>query len=1148
MRSQPLDHKQRELALDPSRSFICEAPAGSGKTELLTQRVLTLLSGVSQPEAILAITFTRKAAAEMRERILAALHRAQGEQPGEAHALATWQLARAVLKRDHQLNWGLLHNPNRLQIRTFDSLCAFLTQTLPLKASLGINVGPTDNPEPLYERAVRSFLSTIEEECPWKTALTDVLRHLDNNQTRLASLFISMLKSRDGWIPVVKQNLGQHELRAALQGTLQEVLDEKVSRLLDLLSPPNLASASADAFFELAGYAGANMQRNNPDENKAELAILERQKIWPGSDERGIRQWRQIKTLLLTQGGSFRAKLDKRCGFPSVGTKQEKAVFKAQKERMTAVIEQFQSIPGLQGALQGIDHWPDARYSDIQWPILESLLELLPVLLAHLRLVFAQFQEVDFTEMSERARDALGDDEAPTDLALRLDQRIEHILVDEFQDTSFGQVELLARLTAGWQPDDGRTLFCVGDAMQSIYAFRGAKVGLFLHCQQYGLGDVSLESIKLTANFRSQGALVRWINNAFTRAFPMRHDIAAGAVAFSQADDFREDLPGPPACTHICDAQTSVEVEKQRIIDVIGDTWASDPAARVAILVRNRGHAETAVQACQQAAIRFRAVDLIPLNERQAVQDVLTLCKALLNPMDRIAWFATLRAPWCGLQLDDLLCLSPENGFAEDTPLIEVMQGSVNGVAGVRYTLSPDGMHRLARVTNVLGQALHNRERLPLRQWVEGTWVALGGADCLTEVADVENVQRVWHMLHTLSREGKFPSAMELDKALAELFAAPDPLGDERLQIMTIHKSKGLEFDVVVVPELDRPPRSSGTELLVWSERVGPQGHEQWILAPIHATGREKDAIYHFVQKEKKQRERYETCRLLYVACTRAKKHLHLFARLKRTSAGDWAAPSDGSLLSYIWDTVKNDNTDFGRTDDNALEEGAKPGLECVLKRLPLTWSGPKRVESDLLDAFLIDEQYDNTAVGRLVLAPEQRSAERIVGSFVHEVLQNWVEQGCSEPVSGDLEGCVAAWRRHLCAMGLTEGEATSRLPTILDGLRKALEHQEYRALLSRSLACFCEFGVATTHDKVVRHWVIDLLCDVGQQQAVIVDYKTSRPPADVNLPAFLEKEAGLYMDVLCQYRAAVTGLGYKSVKVVLFFVMIGVWHEVELC
>src|SRR4029079_5189052 len=120
----------------------------------------------------------------------------------------------------------------------------------------------------------------------------------------------------------------------------------------------------------------------------------------------------------------------------------------------------------------------------------------------------------------------------PTDLALALDYRIRHLLVDEFQDTSISQYELAARRPQGGEPGAGRTVFAVGDPMQSIYLFREAEVGLFLEARRSGIGSVELEALELSANFRSQAGIVEWVNETFSGVMPPREDAIAGAVAY----------------------------------------------------------------------------------------------------------------------------------------------------------------------------------------------------------------------------------------------------------------------------------------------------------------------------------------------------------------------------------------------------------------------------------------------------------------------------------------------------------------------------------------------------------------------------------------------------------------------------------------
>jgi len=120
-------------------------------------------------------------------------------------------------------------------------------------------------------------------------------------------------------------------------------------------------------------------------------------------------------------------------------------------------------------------------------------------------------------QVAHAAVHALGAADDPSELLLSLDARVSHILVDEFQDTSVSQWELLERLTSGWEAGDGRSVFLVGDPMQSIYRFREAEVGLFLHARHAGLGSVALESLTLTTNFRSQAGVVDWVNAFFRR-------------------------------------------------------------------------------------------------------------------------------------------------------------------------------------------------------------------------------------------------------------------------------------------------------------------------------------------------------------------------------------------------------------------------------------------------------------------------------------------------------------------------------------------------------------------------------------------------------------------------------------------------------
>ena len=166
---------------------------------------------------------------------------------------------------------------------------------------------------------------------------------------------------------------------------------------------------------------------------------------------------------------------------------------------------------------------------------MQSAVSVLTLAVAELQLVFRERGRVDFAELSIRASDALGQVDQPEDLALALGASIRHFLVDEFQDTSYTQFELIKKLTNGWDPGDGRTLFLVGDPMQSIYRFRQADVSLFLKARREGIGAIQFEPLTLSVNFRSLPGIVEWVNRTFELILPASDDIDSGAVAYSQA-------------------------------------------------------------------------------------------------------------------------------------------------------------------------------------------------------------------------------------------------------------------------------------------------------------------------------------------------------------------------------------------------------------------------------------------------------------------------------------------------------------------------------------------------------------------------------------------------------------------------------------
>ena len=235
--SGPPDAAARAEALDIRRSFIVEAPAGSGKTGLLIQRFLKLLTdeAVTSPEQVLAITFTLAATAEMRDRVIGHLEAAQrSPAPTTASSfdLQTRELALAVLERDRQLDWSLLDHPQRLNIRTIDSVCAEIARTLPVLSGSGGRLTPATDAAPLHREAARRTLLLLGNEGPdFNAALRNLLLHRDGNLADCEALIANMLSLRDQWgdlIPLDQRELDDEYLDAKVLPRLGLALDRAI--------------------------------------------------------------------------------------------------------------------------------------------------------------------------------------------------------------------------------------------------------------------------------------------------------------------------------------------------------------------------------------------------------------------------------------------------------------------------------------------------------------------------------------------------------------------------------------------------------------------------------------------------------------------------------------------------------------------------------------------------------------------------------------------------------------------------------------------------------------------------------------------------------------------------------------------------------
>lgn len=1171
--SPPQDYLARQAALDPTRSFAVSAPAGSGKTGLLTQRVLKLLSLCENPEEVLAITFTRKAAGEMQDRILQALWKAKEEaKPENPHDLLTWELATKVLEHDQRLQWNLLQCPQRLRVQTIDSLSSSISRQLPIANGFGATPAPTDNPETAYRQAVHQLFSELETESSLRDDLSLLLRHLDNNIGGLEKLLINLLAKRDQWLSAIL--MAQHtSARAYLEQVLQDIITETLTQAHQALHLHGSELAL------IADWAGLNLRESNPESPLVTLCGITGLPR-PACDE--LKSWVTLANFLLTNTGTFRKSLTKNEGFPAAKENKDSTTYKNRFAELVGNL--LETYPEIDQAIHQIRLLPPPTYSDSQWQLLDSLTRLLPRLAAQLNLVFAELGETDFTAISQAALTALGDDQSPTDVALQLDYRIRHILVDEFQDTSSTQLQLLEKLTAGWQSGDGRSLFIVGDGMQSCYSFRNANVGIFLEARKDGIGSLPLEALDLTVNFRSQSGVVEWVNEHFQTAFPANDDIGRGAVRYSPSTAFKPKLETTAVELHISSYNTDSESpnslnaedseedgdssaskylaelqENEAIAQLITQLRRDYPNDTVALLARSRNHLQTIFPALSRRALSWQATDIDSLAQRMAIIDLTSLTRALLNPGDRIAWLAILRAPWCGLDLQDLhaianaeLPLSHDGKEqnpkrkASDFPLLWQQVRLHQQIP----TLSMSARQALARFVSVIEPALLQRQRKPLRQWIEGIWLALGGPATLLDAQDINDIPSFFTLLEAHEQGGNIKDWGTFNQAVGKLYAAPRENADNKLQVMTMHKSKGLEFDHVIIPRLHKTSPNDEQALLLWRERLNTKGERQLLLGSLAPTGGDKDPLYGYMKKEAALQLQYEATRLFYVGCTRAIKKLFLFGCLAQktpkegeefpTLAATLKNPPSRSLLNSIWQKAQQHSqlVQAGTINTHATKSSfERPGLQQLLRLKP-HWQSPQLEDESPLKKYRGQEYGDEENQPQA----ETRSAKlaRHTGTLIHRALQSLVGKANTLDLAEWQMQQLPFWKIQLKQQGWHEDEIEQALHKINLAIRNTLGDSRGQWLLdNRHSQSACELAI--THqqgnaiDLKLRENIIDRTF-VTQGERWIIDYKSSEPAVGQTPEDFIQQEITAYKPQLARYRNCFTALGETNIKTALYF------------
>jgi ATP-dependent helicase/nuclease subunit A len=1125
------DAVARERAIHTQGSVLVQAPAGSGKTTLLAQRYLRLLAVVDAPERILALTFTRRAAQEMRERVLLALQAARLDSCPPPMNRETWELAVAARRHLTQLNLDIERQPARLRIETIDAFNAWLAAQLPIAAGAGGAFQVLPDARSCYEEAARRALAH-EEQDAYGAAVDRVLALDDQRWRRLVSLISHMLPSRDRWLPLLA---GRLQAARALDGAQLARVRQHLDEDLRLLVSRVLTRAHEAVGTEKIAALSQLMQ------GAARRAVAERPELgsWAQNgaplraDTADLERWRGAVTVLLTAEGRFRKRLTKNEGFPPQCD---------DKSPMLDLLQELDREPAVRRTLADIRDLPVPAYSDEQWGRVREVAQVLVLAAAELDQVFREQGAADFPAVSLAALRALGSEEDPTDLSLRLDYRLQHILVDEFQDTSSAQLELVRLLTAGWQAGDGRSVFCVGDPMQSIYGFRQAEVRAFLELAEEGIGELRFDVQRLRDNFRSAKPLVDWINACFSRILPRSDDRDRGAIAFRPSEAALLEPAHADAHAHAdvdrgANADLPVALrgfssraeEAAAIAEMIAAQTAQHPGWRIAVLVRARTHAREIAAGLRARGVAFRAVGIEALQDRHIVRDIIMLLCALMHLADRTAWLAVLRAPWAGLSLADLLTLS-----RAASPIRDAMTDDA-----VLQTLSEDGRIRCRRVGAVLEAAFRVRNDTSPARWVERTWLGLGGASCAGSPQELELAAAVFQLLREMEQRG-LPDAADLAGSFADLYA--DDGAASAVEIMTIHKAKGLEFDMVVLPALDRYVPRNRDQLLL-SHQFARTGRDGMVMAAKPAVGADADPLFEFLRHQLRDAAGLEAERLLYVACTRAKWRLRLTATIggqeESDEAGELGAGRDswsprvGSLLAVLW-PVAGAEFIVRQTSASAGDAGAPRG--GPLLRVPQGWS------ANLDPAQLTVEGASAPPTRREETPVFDWAGEtaRRVGTLVHAQLQTL------DPTAADAAAIRAReplFRRWLAMHGVPAERLDQAAARVVEALVAVHGDSRGRWILQKARDEVREYAVSGLWQGEVARVIFDRSFIDDQGVRWVIDYKTSQHMGS-GLEEFLDREVERYRPQLQRYAVLARRLGPEPVRLGLYFPLMRAWRE----
>lgn len=870
----PIDFKDRERSVSTFSSYLVEAGAGAGKTEQLSRRTLALLSVSDVPEQVLNITFTKKATSETRNRTVKYLKLGeQNEPPEQPHLHETWELARKAKEQDTKKGWDILKNPSRLQIMTMDSFCLKIVNDNPILNGYGKTITPVEDAEHLYEIAATEYVNSrlLEDK---ETNKINFVNYCGNNRDRAISCLASLLGSRDQWLDCVQRN----DFAAELQSNMNQLLDIEYSSIVSLASNEHWKR-----IFTLLLIAKENLSVDYPAKESRLSELLPYDSTFPPKEAIKI-----FCDFILSKTGDIKTNFDKRSGFG--------AAFKEEKSELLRLIEPFSDN---QQTVERYAHIPTVEMSQQDLQAMTCIGKALSDTYAILNQNFRSSGECDFIEITDIAIKIIENKDTKSALK-KLNEKYKHILIDEFQDTSSQHYRLIMNITDNWNNDKSRTLFLVGDKKQSLYLFRSAALGLFIKTKELGFGTLKMKNLEFLVNFRSAKSIVDWVNDVFSVSLPDSDDSNMGAASYTLAPPFSEQTYSDSINTIISAATDDTDEDERKeailIVDQIKCNLEQYPNEDNAILIRSRSYLRHIDVALKQANLNYTGVDLVKLFERQPIIDLINLTTLTINPDDTISLLGFLRSPMVGVLQNDLFKIL-EQFESTDQTLFETINDP-------NLKISLDCRERLNRFSLIFTEKRKMFLKTKFRYVIENLWLSLNGKH-FTEDLQPLDIESYFKLIERQEKCRTINDWDKFEKSLKKLYISPHPSSNKNIQVMTIHKSKGLEFDNVFIPGMGRSSRGGSKDIISWIE-YEHEGSPLFTMACKAKHGGENSPHLRYIKSLVRDKEVFEMGRLLYVGCTRAVKRLYLYATLKK-KGNYFVKPANTSLISFIYEAIEQD-------------------------------------------------------------------------------------------------------------------------------------------------------------------------------------------------------------------------------------------------